>query len=311
MRDIYGISYLLFKHGTILHRRLRVVLNEFIYRTVLLSLIQLFFFIMSGFSTVLPYGPLFFATHVAIVTPILYYSEGILHSDYGYGIFHRIFGEYKFNKAHNLNFFDFGGVISSSIFDACLFCLFYAAWASSYLQDLLISTDGKNLAWLSSTCLNSIILAMFQYWRHRSTMCCTKAFAFSNFFIFAISLAFIFEDTQIPGLITIMQSPNSLGIMAFFSLALYLKQQVRLIYSFWSQSQKLNVERYQLIEDRLYMEEYEDPEQQFEIHDSANFANLVKQIEDTKLFSINQNLLKVHRSDSMDQILDRINISGG
>ena len=142
-------------------------------------------------------------------------------------------------------------------------------------------------------------------------MCCTKAFAFSNFFIFAISLAFIFEDTQIPGLITIMQSPNSLGIMAFFSLALYLKQQVRLIYSFWSQNQKLNVERYQLIEDRLYMEEYEDPEQQFEIHDSANFANLVKQIEDTKLFSINQNLLKVHRSDSMDQILDRINISGG
>ena len=108
-----------------------------------------------------------------------------------------------------------------------------------------------------------------------------------------------------------MQSPNSLGIMVFFSLALYLKQQVRLIYSFWSQNQKLNVERYQLIEDRLYMEEYEDPEQQFEIHDSANFANLVKQIEDTKLFSINQNLLKVHRSDSMDQILDRINISGG
>ncbi len=59
------------------------------------------------------------------------------------------------------------------------------------------------------------------------------------------------------------------------------------------------------------MEEYEDPEQQFEIRDSENFSTLVKQIEDTKLFSINQNLLKVHRSDSMDQILDRINISGG
>ena len=133
MRDIYGISYLLFKHGTILHRRLRVVLNEFIYRTILLSIIQLFFFVMSGFSTVLPYGPLFFATHVAIISPLLYSIEGILHSDYGYGIFHRIFGEYKFNKAHYLNFFDFGGVIVSSIFDALLFCLFYAAWASSYL----------------------------------------------------------------------------------------------------------------------------------------------------------------------------------
>ena len=35
------------------------------------------------------------------------------------------------------------------------------------------------------------------------------------------------------------------------------------------------------------MEEYEDPEQQFEISDSVAFASLVKQIEDTKLFSIN------------------------
>ena len=74
----------------------------------------------------------------------------------------------------------------------------------------------------------------------------------------------------------ITQSPNSLGIITFFFLALYLKQQVRLIYSFWSQNQKLSVERYQVIEDRLYMEEYEDPEQQFEIQDSANFASLVK-----------------------------------
>ena len=124
----------------------------------------------------------------------MYLLEGILHQDYGYGIFHRIFGEYKFNKAHNLNFFDFSGVISSSIFDAFLFCLFYLAWASSYLQDLLVSNDGKNLAWLSSLTLNSIILALFQYWRHRATLCSTKVFLFSNFFLFLISLAFIFED---------------------------------------------------------------------------------------------------------------------
>lgn len=59
------------------------------------------------------------------------------------------------------------------------------------------------------------------------------------------------------------------------------------------------------------MEEYEDPEQTFKISDSVAFSSLVKQVEDTKLFSINQNLLKVHRSDSIDQILDRINASGG
>jgi hypothetical protein len=215
MRDIYGISYLLFKHGTILHRRLRVVLNEFLYRTILLSMIQLFFFIMSGFSTVLPYGALFFATQVAIISPIQYFLEGIMHTDYGYGIFHRIFGEYKFNKAHNLNIFDFSGVIFSSGFDAILFCLFYGAWASTFLQDLLVANDGKNLAWQSSTSMNSIILSMFQYWRHRSTLCATKVFLFLNFIITFISLTFIAEDEYLAGLSKIINSPNSVGIMVF------------------------------------------------------------------------------------------------
>ena len=81
---------------------------------------------MSGFSTVLPYGSLYFATHVALISPIQYFVEGIMHTDYGYEIFHRIFGEYKFNKGHSLSILDFSGVILSSIVDAMLFCLFYA-----------------------------------------------------------------------------------------------------------------------------------------------------------------------------------------
>ena len=260
MRDIYGISYLLFKHGTILHRRLRVVLNEFMYRTILLSIIQLFFFIMSGFSTVLPYGALYFATHVALFSPIQYFVEGIMHTDYGYDIFHRIFGEYKFNKGHTLNFFDFSGVIFSSIFDAMLFCLFYAAIASNKIQDLLISVDGKNLAWQSSTAMNSIILCLFQYWRHRSTICSAKAFIFTNLFLSGISLAFIAEDDKMAGISKILNSPNSVGIIIFFWLCLLLKQNIRQFFSFWSPRNKLQVERYQIIEDRLFMEEYEDPE---------------------------------------------------
>mgnify|MGYP000870699494 FL=1 len=139
-------------------------------------------------------------THVAIISPIQYFLEGIMHTDYGYGIFHRIFGEYKFNKAHNLNIFDFSGVIFSSVFDAILFCLFYGAWASTFLQDLLVTTDGKNMAWQSSIAVNSIILSLFQYYRHRSTLCSTKIFIFLNFITFFISLAFIAEDEHLAGL---------------------------------------------------------------------------------------------------------------
>ena len=156
------------------------------------------------------------------------------------------------------------------------------------------------MAWQSSVALNSIILSLFQFYRHRSTVCATKVFLFLNGFTFTISLLFIGEDEYLAGIEKIFNSPNSIGIMIFLFLTLMLKYNVRQFYSFWSPRQKQNVERYQIIEDRLYMEEYEDPEQQFEIRDSVNFSNLVKQIEDTKLFSINQNLLKVHRSDSMD-----------
>lgn len=37
--------------------------------------------------------------------------------------------------------------------------------------------------------------------------------------------------------------------------------------------------------------------------------NLQKQIKTRELVAINQNMLRLHRSDSMDQILERINIT--
>lgn len=102
------------------------------------------------------------------------------------------------------------------------------------------------------------------------------------------------------GLDHISYSPNAIGTLVFILLYLNLKQYIRQFIAFLVPKNKKQVERYQIIEDRLYMEEFEDPEQQFEICDSESFLSLVKQVEETKLFSINQNLLKVHRSDSMD-----------
>jgi ABC-type transport system involved in cytochrome c biogenesis permease subunit len=124
--------------------------------------------------------------------------------------------------------------------------------------------------------MNSIILSLFQYWRHRSTLCVTNVFLFLNFFTFFISLAFIADDEYLAGLNMIINSPNSIGIMVFILFSMLIKQHVRLFYSFWSPRNKELLEHYQIIEDRLYMEEYEDPDQVFEIRDSVSFANLVK-----------------------------------
>ena len=39
MKDMFGLTYLLFKHGTLAHRRTKVVLDEFMYRTILTMLV--------------------------------------------------------------------------------------------------------------------------------------------------------------------------------------------------------------------------------------------------------------------------------
>ena len=57
------------------------------------------------------------------------------------------------------------------------------------------------------------------------------------------------------------------------------------------------------------MEEYEDPDKQFSIQNLDTYVHLVKTLDQNNLYSINQNLLIVHRTDSMDQILERLNQS--
>ena len=97
MKNLYGLTYLFFKHGTLAHRRAKVVLTEFIGRTVTTQLISIFFFFVYGFSYTLPFGRFFFSFFMAVQTPIQFLIQGISHMDYGYNIYHRIFGEYRFN----------------------------------------------------------------------------------------------------------------------------------------------------------------------------------------------------------------------
>ena len=57
------------------------------------------------------------------------------------------------------------------------------------------------------------------------------------------------------------------------------------------------------------MEEYENPEQQFTITSLESYSAVAKSLEANSVFSINQNLLIVERSDSMDHILERLNMT--
>ena len=119
--------------------------------------------------------------------------------------------------------------------------------------------------------MNSIILSLFFYFRHRSVVFCPKTLTITNFMIFFTSLAFALEDENMAGLNSLFNSPNSVGCMIFFVLVLYFKQQCRLIYCYTISKESKQLQRYQNIEEKLFMEEFEDPDQVFEIKDSVHY----------------------------------------
>jgi len=111
------------------------------------------------------------------------------------------------------------------------------------------------------------------------------------------------------GVKALFRCPYSASFIIFLFLFVALKHFVLLVRSVvfpWNFKASF---RYQEIEDRIFMEEYEDPDKQFSIQNLDTYISLVKTLDQNNLYSINQNLLIVHRTDSMDQILERLNQS--
>ena len=125
-------------------------------------------------------------------------------------------------------------------------------------------------------------------------------FVVFNFTAFIISLVFVLEDPQLAGIQMLINAPNAIAIGLFTALTLYVKMQVQITWIFYVSTDVETNQTYQNIEDRLFMEEYEDPKQTFNISQFNSYKEVARNIEVGKLFAINQNLLRVHRSDSID-----------
>jgi magnesium-transporting ATPase (P-type) len=82
--ELHSLTYIMFKHATILHRRSLSVIKFFLHRTVLLFVILTIFVGFSGLSWALPYESLFLIFFSHIFTPIQYFMFGISQKDYGY-----------------------------------------------------------------------------------------------------------------------------------------------------------------------------------------------------------------------------------
>mmetsp|Transcript_20117 Transcript_20117/g.19080 ORF Transcript_20117/g.19080 Transcript_20117/m.19080 type:complete len:203 (-) Transcript_20117:2966-3574(-) len=65
---------------------------------------------------------------------------------------------------------------------------------------------------------------------------------------------------------------------------------------------------YQDVEEKLYLEEYEDPNMEFHLKNfPSDYISIHKEILRQKKQVLNHNQMKLQRSDSMDQIVEKIN----
>jgi len=203
MKNLYGLTYLFFRHGTLAHRRAKVVLTEFIARTVTTQVIALFFFFLHGFSYMLPYGRLFFSFFMAIQTPIQFWMQGISHTDYGYPVFHRIFGEYRFNLIQQVSFKDFFEVFFMSFMDAALFMLCYFAAGAVRADFQVDGASGHALSWQSHIILNDVLLSIINIYRSRSIKSNVLLFTASNYIFFLFSIITVLEDEFLSGFMAV------------------------------------------------------------------------------------------------------------
>ena len=96
--ELYSLTYLLFKHGTQLCRRKIKLQENFLYKSILLQVIFFVNFILRGFSSTDPFNDIFLGLHVGLITPFGLVCQAIFFKDYGFDVFHRVYGEYKKNQ---------------------------------------------------------------------------------------------------------------------------------------------------------------------------------------------------------------------
>ena len=128
---------------------------------------------------------------------------------------------------------------------------------------------------------------MMLFWRNRSITNETNMLVIFNIFSLLVTLTFVLEDPRLAGIEFIAHSPSYLAMMLFMWLLLCLKNYCKLVWQFLISSRKSTLMTYQMIEDRLLYEEYEDPMQQFSITEFEQYREIAKIVEDTKLFAIN------------------------
>ena len=112
---------------------------------------------------------------------------------------------------------------------------------------------------------------MMHMFRARNIRNSTQIFNISQMLFFLFSLAFVLEDENLSGVQMLFNCKNALIFMflvaTYLCLRLFIKLVIEVVYPF----NMRKLEKYIAIEDRLFMEEYENPEQQFCVSNLSDY----------------------------------------
>jgi hypothetical protein len=207
MSDFYGFTYLLFKHATQMQRRIMLLQENYLYRVFLVAVMQLYGFLVSGLSSDPVFPDSFIGFFIGISTPFGLCYASIFHSNYGYNVFHRIYGEYKANMI--LDFWDktIGiQIVFKAILDACAICAvsFIRAFSNKesdfyYMPD----SDGKFAGMQARTFYFSLTFAFAMYSRMRDVNFIGPEREIASFLTFIVSLLILIgssSSTRLEGL---------------------------------------------------------------------------------------------------------------
>ena len=139
----------------------------------------------------------------------------------------------------------------------------------------------------SNLILNAISLSMINIFRARGVRNFVLIFSLSNYIFFFLSMITVLEDDNLVGVKALFRCPYTAAFIIFLFLFVALKHFILLVRAVvlpWNFKQSM---RYQEIEDRIFMEEYEDPDKQFSIQNLDTYIHLVKTLDQNNLYSIN------------------------
>ena len=239
--------------------RLSKAAQAFFYRSLITFLILITYMIQSGFSGQLPFTNFYYYVFMLFVAPgeILIYST--FYKDVSYEYLYRIYGHYKYN-------FSFSLVESECVFIDSICALF--DWLCVYLPHEYMAFDnpicllgGKNVSSECYNCYQVILMQIIFYYYFKNTKVQVD---FAMTCILATTLfgcVMIFDVDGLVGTMTLFTTPSLLLTLLLQTLILSFRNSLvdvlaKLVFRRYADLH----DWYADIEDRLCLEEYEDPD---------------------------------------------------